>query len=233
MNKQIFSFISLTILIVSMFTSCNKNDDDYEYVVSGTIPSGNWSEVSVSYDIGKTWAATVPVSTVATLKQFKIKLPVPKSELKPITDSLLGILDIVSAYDNLALPNVFKTILSNGLSGLSDIITPSNENSKASVAVFYARNNDLQAMIAQFSITTMSIVQYMYVDTDVNVNGKFDQIIEVEETSTPVKLEYSMQLKKGWNTVLVSINATDAISGAVTMTTKTAAVPTGSVWTTF
>ncbi|MCL2301725.1 MAG: hypothetical protein FWC37_00500 [Lentimicrobiaceae bacterium] len=201
MNK-LFSLIVLTTLFAVTFTSCSKDDDNKK--VSGTITGehANWKEVSASFDNGATWAATAKISK----EKFSLKLPVPQAVyLTPVT------------Y------------------GMPDEIEISDKSAKGTYATFFARKDNQATMLAlmnySYNITglSMTMVQYMYVDKDVEVSGSYDENIEIEGLGRlSMNMLLDIKLKKGWNTVISNANV--LLSGSAVTTVANGDVPSGVTW---
>jgi len=80
-KKVIFKYLCVAAIALSAaLASCGKDDD--KFTVSGTISGkySNWSELSASFDMGDTWAATVQISN----GKFKISLPEPGADFLAI-----------------------------------------------------------------------------------------------------------------------------------------------------
>ena len=220
MNKHFFSFILNITLFAILFTSCKKEEDGEKDLITGTIvTTGDWTNVGVSFDFGNNWAATSEITTVASTKRFSIELPVPKAEyLEPISSGLFGLINMGDMFQ------ASETIIDYIANRISEKM--SNQNSKGSVAVFYVYKASEKEIISLTVPTTVSVIQYVYVDLDVSTSGEFQETVE----DVPVKFEFNMDLKKGWNTVHALVNPLDAIAGIASIALKTADVPLSGVW---
>jgi len=212
MNKSFFPFIVMIALFSAIFISCDK---DKGVTLSGTIigEGSDWDKVSVTYedplswDLEDTWdpvwAATVPISN----GKFSLELPTPEARyFQPFTDDML--------YSQFKVSD--KTAKGVAAYICAQITQETNGGILEGIATL------ILAEVKQASIT---VVQYIYADKKVNISG-------TDETMYGGfgSVEFNLKMKKGWNTVILSIKASS--NDELTMTYKTGNVPSGAVWMT-
>ena len=205
MNKHFFLSILMAALFAVAFTSCDKENVG-EYLVSGTISGehASWEKISASFDSGDTWASTTKISK----EKFKLKLPAPQ------TDHILPI-----GYASGFLPDSLK---------ISDL------SAKTAFVSFFARNEDqtaeLTLMNYSYSITgvSMTMVEYMYVDKNVNISGSYEIKEVVGAIEASMKMLFDLKLKEGWN--IVVSNTKISMAGNVAVSVTTGEVPSGLTW---
>jgi hypothetical protein len=213
MNKKIFYFIAIVATVATVFISFNKDDDRKDYLtVSGKINYmiQAWKKVNASYDGGDHFAATAGIDKNGSTATFSIKLPQPAGAY------MTKIADLLTYY----MPAEQITVSDNDVNGCNVMFYASNGDNKGLLA--------LQSYNPQFSYS--SIIQYMYVNKDVNASGQGQYDISDDETGQTIqsKIELDMNLKKGWNTVVTTVSI--IASSSIRITVKVDAVPYSAYW---
>ncbi|MCL2073794.1 MAG: hypothetical protein FWH18_07730 [Marinilabiliaceae bacterium] len=209
MNRHYFLVATLAMSLLFLI-SCKKDDVEVEdpSLVSGTITGehAEWSEVGVSFDLGKTWADSVKISD----KKFSIKLPIPMAEYLEDVESMIldKITDAIRVSD-LTIPEVLIIPLRNKI---AEVIKIDNKEAKGRAASFYVRKDDLKELLSLIYVEPLdlstSTVNYMYVSNDLNISGEFNETIEVENVKMPTEFSLDLLLKKGWNNAHFAIGTT-------------------------
>jgi len=147
-NLKLNYLIIVAILVSAIFTSCDKEDDDDSKSVSGTIEGthASWDEVSVSFDDGKTKAATAKISN----GKFSIKLPVPNAaSFIPIESDMP--------------PGVTISDKSAKVAPASFFVHKGSDK------------EEIGLMRLSLATGTLTMVGYVYVDKKVDVSGSFTE----------------------------------------------------------
>ena len=218
MNRHFFSVIVMITIIASALTSCKKDGKDEEkdeITVTGNIKDlTKWEDVCVSYDGGKTFAATAPITwtsvPIVTGGNFSITLKKP-DKTYPIKELISNAIS-----GNVLNPNgIDLSILTN--KALSYISDPEVIGCMASFYVRKGEETDTlsAADFSKITESTLSLMQYIYVAKSVNINGKLEEDIKgtvdipdvgTTDVNVPVKLEFATNLTKGWNPTLLSMS---------------------------
>lgn len=209
--KKFFVNLAIAALVISTaFSSCNKDDNEStNMTVSGTIYSADlpgWSKVGVSFDEGKTIEKIVPIND----GKFTIGLPTPSANQLGESDDIID--DIEEMPSNFTVSE--KKV--RGV-GAQFFVLDANGNEKAQIFLI-AANSDLLTKTA-----TVETAGWIFVDKNVDIKGSEDN----EESEIALSSSVDLKLKKGWNTILVSVIFAETEWSAVI---KTASAPSGAVW---
>ena len=210
MKKFFVNFAIAALVISTAFSSCNKDDNEStNMTVSGTIYSADlpgWSKVGVSFDEGKTIEKIVPIND----GKFTIGLPTPSANQLGESDDIID--DIEEMPSNFTVSE--KKV--RGV-GAQFFVLDANGNEKAQIFLI-AANSDLLTKTA-----TVETAGWIFVDKNVDIKGSEDN----EESEIALSSSVDLKLKKGWNTILVSVIFAETEWSAVI---KTASAPSGAVW---
>ncbi|MDR2146396.1 MAG: hypothetical protein LBE91_08065 [Tannerella sp.] len=191
MNNQFFSVILMTVLFATVFTSCDKNEDEdgdyssptpFSGVMSGIIEGecATWDSVGIYFNNGEIIATTPIIDGKFTFSS----LPTPKPEdLVPFIDS--EVLEETTGYQ-ISDRNV--KICAMSLLAMKD--TDVSHERKGIVQGVYKISLDPYSY-------SVNMFMYFYADKDLKIKGSWS------DTDTGVKhdLETNINLKRGWNTL--------------------------------
>jgi len=210
MNKLFFSFILITVTLSAVFTSCNKDDDEYSSPtpfsggLSGVIEGeyASWDFVGISFGGGDIVETTPIIDGKFTFSS----LPTPKPEdLAPFIES-------EEVPINIQISDKDAKICSISLLAIKGEVGASYEG-RGIVQGDYVYPN------------SVNMFMYYYADKDLKVKGSWSG------TNIGVKFssEININLKRGWNTLLLIIDSTE--ENGQTTTLKNGIPPTGNPWT--
>jgi len=201
------------LVVIAIFaTSCKKEEDDINsnegYVVSGTIVGerADWTEVSVSFDGGKTQIVTAPISN----KKFSLILPIPKTE------------DLVQMLQNIPIPDF------NAQAAYAYFSVHKGDENES---LLLTKTNLLPLPVTLTSVQYLYVDKDFAFKRSIELSDEqlapLLELLEVPNIFPGVKLtlDIDLNLKKGWNVVL---NTANPLSMNVSM--KNGSVPSGSEW---
>jgi hypothetical protein len=97
-------------------------------------------------------------------------------------------------------------------------VTISPSNAKFGWVWLYARSGTQKSEMTLATLSGMiSIIDYIYADMDVNITGSY--------TSSTYTYTLNMQMKKGWNIIVLTDNGNNTCNESIA-----ASVPSGAVW---
>ena len=224
--KRHFYFVAMTTIVLLLLSSCKKDDEVKDpSEVSGTIVDvlTQWTHVGVTFDLGETWAVTAPISN----NRFTLKLPVPKAEYLEAVQSMVleQVIDVIPEQ----IPAIIQEML---MTRILSVISIDEQNAKGRTALFYVQQDDKQELLTLIdaNVLTPTTVQYMYVDNDLTVSGKLEETItttvEGVSVQVPTKIDFDLEMKQGWNTILFTVRSFTSID----ITVKSGNVPKSAVW---
>jgi len=160
-KKAIVHYLCVAAIALSAaLSSCNKDND--EYIISGVITGehASWSELSVSFDFRRSWAATTKI----TDGKFKIKLPTPGADILETFD--VEYPEVANISDHRAKGAVATFWARNG--------------SEAEM---------LGLISVQIFPPAIVAANYLYADRKVNVEGAFEDTEGAMPVSATVDLK--------------------------------------------
>ena len=212
MNKRFFSYIAAAVMLAAVFTSCNKEDDEYSSPtpfsggLSGVIEGeyASWNFVGISFNGGDIVETTPIIDGKFTFSS----LPIPKPEdLEPFIES-----EEIPANVKIQISD--KNAKVCYISSLLAI--------KGEIDASYERRGIVQLVVADNSIT---MVLYYYADKDVKIKGSYSGT----EMGIKQSSEINLNLKQGWNTVHLIMGGTQ--ENGLTTTLKNGLPSSETAWT--
>jgi len=202
----LFYLVIAAIAVSAAFTSCSKDDKDSVAAaapvtsISGTLDNSlaSYTEIGVSFDGGSTFVKKVPISN----KSFTLDLSgitPPASALRTIDEGEGSIKYTISDKSAKTASLSFYAIGNDGLTGYTYI----SQGTK--------------------STTSMTEVEYIYVDKDVTMTGSGSDTDDgIKYTAT-----VNVNAKKGWNSVVMTYTTS---ATQQTMNQTSGAAPAGVSW---
>ena len=195
MKKNIFLVAALFVASMVAFVGCGKDDDKgsgstglSSLTISGTLEDDLSDVVKVTVFAGKEEDIFLAEGSVSGDK-FSVTLDTPPaSALTPISENAEDLLNVKE-------------------------ITISNPNAKGTgVSIVGYDINDWEYYMSKSkqssSLTNMTMANegYIYVDSNVSIAGNTTVKEEVEGVPISMKVTVNMQLKKGWNIIVMTMS---------------------------
>ena len=209
MNKLFISFIITTVMVAAIFSSCNKDDDEY---LSPTLVNGglsgviegeyaSWDIVGISFNGGDIVETTPIIDGKFTFSS----LPTPKPE------------DLGPFFDIEEIPEIIQNSDKD-----AKICNMSLLAIKGDVDASYEGNGIVQGVYVFPNFFNMFM--YYYADKDLKV--------KVSSSGTNMGINFSTEinvnLKRGWNTLHLLSDVTE--ENGITTTLKNGVPPPGTAW---